>query len=466
MTSPTHRDPLEYLNLESLSRLSAGLQQLIRSRLWLKVLLGMVLGVGLGLLLAPSTGLVRREVSQPLVAWFAMPGRLFLALIQMIVTPLVFASVVRGLTASESLEQLKRDGTRAIVFFGTTTAAATALGIGVAYAVRPGAFIDPEKLTQPGQVPTGTEAAQLPKLSELPDAIFNVIPDNPLASMVGGEMLQVILFAAIVGVALLAMPGQRSLPLYELLGSLQEVCMTVVGWAMKLAPLAVFGLMARLTATVGLETLAGMGVYVATVMLGLSVLAVLYLGLVSALGKRSPWRFLKATREVLLLAFSTSSSAAVMPVSIETAQRSLGVRESTARFVVPLGATINMTGTALYQGVAAVFLAQAFGVRLGPTELVLIVVTAVAASIGSPATPGVGIVILAMVLKSAGIPAVGAVLLIGVDRILDMTRTAVNVLGDLVACVVLDREVTKKPVRVDPQPKEGGQSWQTLQRTS
>jgi len=200
-------------------------------------------------------------------------------------------------------------------------------------------------------------------------------------------------------------------------------------------------LVAQLTSKVGLSALAAMGVYVATVLLGLAMLVVLYMLLMFAFTAERPWRFLRAVREVLLLAFSTSSSAAVMPLSIRTAEEKLGVRPSVSQFIIPLGATINMNGTALYQGVAAIFIAQVFGVDVGVSAMLLIVVTAVGASIGSPATPGVGIVVLAMVLEAAGIPTAGIALIMGVDRILDMSRTAVNVCGDLVACRLMDRWV-------------------------
>ena len=187
-----------------------------------------------------------------------------------------------------------------------------------------------------------------------------------------------------------------------------------------------------------------MGIYVGTVLLGLLILMCLYLLIVWFISRRSPWQFLSAVRDVQLLAFSTSSSAAVMPVSIKTAEEKLGVRSSISQFLIPLGATINMDGTALYQGVATIFLAQVFGVDLGVSGLLLVIVTAVGASIGSPGTPGVGIVILATVLDSVGIPLSGIALIIGVDRILDMSRTAVNVTGDLTACTVMDRWVGGK----------------------
>ena len=239
----------------------------------------------------------------------------------------------------------------------------------------------------------------------------------------------------------MALTPTQSRPLLELMGSIQQVCMTVVKWAMRLAPLAVFGLMARLTSQLGVSALLGMAQYVLVVLVGLLLMFVVYLLLVRLMAGRSPLAFLRQTRELLLLAFSTSSSAAVMPMTIKTAQEDLGVAKSTAQFVVPLGATINMTGTALYQSVAAVFLAQMYGIEVSMAGLAFIVGMAVGASIGSPATPGVGIVILASTVAAIGVPKEGVALILGVDRILDMSRTAVNVAGDVVASVVIDRRL-------------------------
>jgi Na+/H+-dicarboxylate symporter len=221
--------------------------------------------------------------------------------------------------------------------------------------------------------------------------------------------------------------------------------MTVVRFAMRLAPIAVFGLMAQLTSKIGLGALLGLAVYVGTVLAGLLIMMLLYLSLVWIIAQISPKTFLSSVRETLLLAFSTSSSAAVMPLSIKTAEEAPHVRPSISQLVIPLGATINMNGTALYQGVAAIFLAQVFGVDISLGGMVLIVVLAVGASIGSPATPGVGIIILATILASVGIPPAGIALIMGVDRILDMSRTAVNVCGDLVTSVLLHRWVKESP---------------------
>ena len=217
--------------------------------------------------------------------------------------------------------------------------------------------------------------------------------------------------------------------------------MTIVKGAMLLAPVAVFGLMAQLISRIGLEALLGMAIYVMTVLFGLFIIFIGFMVIIFLLTRYNALVFIKNSRELLLLAFSTSSSAAVMPLTIKTAEDKLNVRPSIAEFVIPIGATINMNGTALYQGVATIFLAQVYGIELSASALMLLVVVAVGASIGSPATPGVGIVILAMVLGTVGIPASGIALLLGVDRILDMCRTAVNVAGDLVACLLMDKWV-------------------------
>lgn len=433
------QDPISQLDLEPLRRLSSSLEQLIATHLWAKVLVGMVLGIATGLLLGPEAGLISPALAAQWVHWLSLPGTLFLALVQMVVVPLVFASIVRGLAAGESVSQLKKLGMRAGGYFLVTSTVAIGLGLALGMVVQPGRFaaVDaPQSLGGGGQAVSG---AALPGLSGIPDAIVGLLPANPLASMVSGEMLQIILFAAIIGAALVALPQEKSAPLFDLLGSLQEVCMMVVRWAMRFSPIAVFGLIARLVSQLGFEVLLGMVGYVLTVLVGLLTLLGLYVLAVWLLGRVAPREFLSKIRELQLLAFSTSSSAAVMPLSLQTAEQRLRVRPSTAGFLIPLGATINMDGTALYQGVATVFLAQVYGVELPPSALAMVVVTAVAASIGSPATPGVGVIVLSTVLQSAGIPSAGLALLIGVDRILDMCRTAVNVSGDITAAVILDR---------------------------
>lgn len=427
-----------------LKRLSNRLDRLVEGRLWMKVLIGLGAGVVLGLLMGPELNLVPPAMVTLITAWLALPGQLFLALIQMIVVPLVIASVVRGLAANRDPRALKQIGMIALGFILLTTVIGTTTGIGLGQLIKPGLYINSELLSEtviandvpPNHVPT--EQRPLSAV-DMPDMLVSLFPKNPMASMVSGEMLQVVLFAAILGFALISIPPKQAQPLFDLLGALQEVSMRVVAWAMYLAPFAVFGLLTRLVANLGLEVLAGMLLYVITVICGLLVLALFYLLVIKLIGQREIKSFIAEVRELLLLAFSTSSSAAVMPLSLQVVENSFAVRAGIARFLIPLGATINMTGTALYQGVATVFLAQVFQVDLTLTNYVFVVTMAVAASIGSPATPGAGIVILSMVLEGVGIPAAGVALLLGVDRILDMCRTTINVLGDVVMCCVTDR---------------------------
>lgn len=437
--------------------LSNHLTRLVKGRLWLKVLIGMILGITTGMLIGPTTGWLPTETATTVGNWLALPGQLFLTLIQMIVMPLIFASVVRGLTSSESFEQLRKMGIGVVIYFILTTILAIIIGLSVSMLINPGSFVDASSLKASIQSTTPAMTitqGSIPTFSDLPLKLVTILPTNPLTSMVEGQMLQVVLFAMVMGVALVMMNKAQSKPLLDLMASLQEVCMTVVSWAMRLAPFAVFGLMAQLTTKIGLNAILGMGVYVGTVLLGLVVLLLFYLLLIYLIARESPFHFMRNIRDVMLLAFSTSSSAAVMPLSIKTVEEKLNVHPSVSQFVIPLGATINMNGTALYQGVATIFLAQIFGVDLGTSALLLVIVTATGASIGSPGTPGVGIVILSMVLETAGIPAAGIVLIMGVDRILDMARTAVNVCGDLVAAKLMNRWMIKAEILdvVAPEP--------------
>jgi Na+/H+-dicarboxylate symporter len=432
---PVHR----YLPLR---QLTTYLSSLVEGRLWLKVLIGMALGLATGFVLGPTLGWVDPERGSLIGNWLALPGMLFLAAVQMIVVPLVFASIVLGLASSDNVDQLRRLGIAAVSYFIVTTAVAVTIGLSIANVVRPGRLLGPGL---PADIPDDLTAPVTAfSFGDLPQMLVGLLPGNPLGSMVQGEMLQIVIVGMITGVALVALRREDSKPLLDLLSAVQQVCMMVVKWAMLLAPLAVFGLMARLISQTGLEALLSMGLYVLTVVGGLVILFLLYLGLLWGFAGEAPGKFMRATRELLLLAFSTSSSAAVMPLSIRTAEESLGVRPSVAQFVIPLGATINMNGTALYQGVAAMFLAQVYGIEISTAGMALITAMAVGASIGSPATPGVGIVILAMVLSTVGIPAEGIALLMGVDRILDMCRTSVNVAGDVVASKLLNRWVSDR----------------------
>lgn len=423
------------------------LDRLVRTRLWVKIVVGMVLGIVVGMLLSPEGGrLVSAETAGIVAAWFALPGQIFLALIQMVVLPLVVASIILGVASSGNLAELRTVGSRIGIYFIATTAVATAIGIALALWVEPGAYLDREMVRQ-ALGPDGSSSAAPAvigdagiELSNLPDRIVALIPADPVRAALDRSMIHLVVFAILVGIALISIPSNRARPLLDLSGSLQEVSLKVVSWAMLLAPFAVFGLLAQISIQIGPGAILGLSVYVGTVLGGLLILGVLYLGIAWAAGV-PPWTFLGKVREVQLLAFSTSSSAAVMPLSMKTVEEKLGVPSSIAQFVIPVGATVNMAGTALYQVVAAVFLTQVFAVPLGMADLILLSVTTIGASIGSPSSPGAGIVILATILQGMGVPPGGVALIFGVDRILDMSRTALNVTGDLVGCVVLKRLV-------------------------
>lgn len=434
--------PLEAIKPRPLIELVEHLQGLIKGRLWLKIVIGMFLGISVGLLLGPSAGLVTKSTAYVIGNWLAFPGRLFLILIQMIVIPLILASVIIGIGTSEDIRKLKKLGLRAGAYYIITTLVAITIGILLALTIQPGKYIDSELVQEtiknPNPIEVENKASNI-DLSDIPESIISIFPENPLSAMVSNQMLQIVIFAIIFGVALVSIEKSHSRPLIQILRSLQEVCMTIVKWAMRLAPIAVFGLLAQITSRIGIDVIVGLGIYVGSVILGLLLLLCFYLIIVLVISKRSPWDFMNRIREVQLLAFSTSSSAAVMPLTLNVADEKLNINPSIARFLIPLGATVNMDGTALYQGVATIFLSQVFGIDLGLNALILIIITAVGASIGTPSTPGVGIIVLATILNSAGIPVGGIALIIGVDRILDMCRTSINVTSDLTACIVIDK---------------------------
>ncbi|WJG07618.1 dicarboxylate/amino acid:cation symporter [Aliiglaciecola sp. LCG003] len=457
---------MNYRFASPLKNLADQFEKLISGRLWLKVMIALLLGVILGIILGPDIGLFSADNVKTITAWLALPGQVFLAIIQMIVVPLVVASIVRGLTANDNLASIKKNGLIALIFIVISTAVAAAVGIILALNIQPGQFVDATSLVDSSSAQlSGTVAQGFPAISEFPNKVSALIPKNPLASMASGEMLQVILFAAVLGAAMLSIPAKQSKPLFDLFGALQDVSLRIVSWAMLLAPLAVFGLITRLVASLGIDVLAGMAVYVMTVLLGLLTIAVLYFIVAKITLTQSFLVFFGNIRELLLLAFSTSSSAAVMPITLQVVEDKLHIKPEISRLLVPLGATINMTGTAMYQGVATVFLAQVFSVDLSLSSYIFVVTMAVAASIGSPATPGAGIIILSMVLEGVGIPAAGIALILGVDRILDMCRTSVNVLGDVVACTTVQyftrnsqetpSENTSPLVKVDSSEPEG-----------
>lgn len=394
------------LNFLDPRALVSHLNSLVQKRIWLKILIALFLGVVVGATIKEYQDSFSPLLLNSVINWVGFPGKLFLALIQMIVIPLVFVSVVRGIAASKSIEQLRKLGLRVGIYFILTTAISITIGFSVSSLIKPGHEIHLQKGDTQISSPKPTESSAVP-IDVIPNKLVNLLPQNPLVAMTEGKMLQIVLFAMIVGFAILSIPSSQSEILLNLLASIQEICMAVVKWAMYLAPVAVFGLLAEATAMAGVEALMGMTGYVSSVILGLIGVLLFYLLLVSFIGKQNPIKFLKKIREVQLLAFSTSSSAAVMPLTMETAEKELGVHPTVSRFIIPLGTTINMDGTALYQGVATIFLAHTAGINLDTGSMLLVVITAIGASIGSPGTPGVGIVILAGLLTNLGVPSSG-----------------------------------------------------------
>ncbi len=412
----------------------------ITSRLWAQVIIGMLLGFGLGLALSENAGLVPPEMAEAIGIWLALPGQIFLALIAMVLIPLIFSSIVGGLAGTGSGAELRSVGLRLAGFILATTSFAAVIGVILAQWLKPGIGLAGFSVPAPDTaLPLAEDAAGELPLEEaqrtLPDMIVNILPANPTASIVQGDMLAIVVLAVLIGISVTQVQPARAAPFLALMESLLSISMNIVKWAMFLAPVAVFGLMAQLVMRMGLETMLGISGYVGTVLLGLAVLLVLYLLIALIFARLTPLRFFTAAGSNLLLAFSTSSSSAVMPVTIQTA-RQLGVPENVANLVIPLGATMNMAGTALYQAVAILFLAQLAGVELTTAQIGVVVGTLVASSIGAPGTPGVSIAILVSVATSMGIPIEGMVIILGVDRLLDMCRTVVNVTGDLVAAML------------------------------
>ncbi len=343
--------------LPKFEKTSKYVRGLIRDQLWLKVLVGLFMGLVAGAVLGPDLNLMARESALTISSWLAFPGYLFLSVIKMIVIPLVLASVVRGIADTQNVDAVQSMGLKVVFYFLFTTSVAVAIGAGIANVINPGHYIDPglvKEIMSTAAAPDGV-VESFASGANLPQQIVSVIPTNPFASLVGGDMLQIVIFAAVLGAALLMMPRDKARPLLEFAASIQEACMVIVGWVMRLAPYAVFGLIADVASKTGVEALSGVAIYMGTVVLGLVAVFVFYMVLLALFSQHSPWWFVARAKNAQLLAFSTSSSAATMPVTLKIAEEELGIRPLIARFIVPLGTTINMDGTALYQTIATIF---------------------------------------------------------------------------------------------------------------
>ncbi|KXY28527.1 sodium:dicarboxylate symporter [Bacillus cereus] len=384
----------------------------------------------LGLVVGLTLNLAAPSIFEPLNQYAFNPlGQLFIRLIKMLVVPVVFISIVLGAAGLGDPKQLGRIGLKSISFFLVTTAVAISIAVTFALIIKPGAG---------GNFKTdGLKYEGAKTETSFVDTLLNIVPDNPAKAMADGNMLQIIAFAALIGLGL-AVLGKRVQGVHSLLEQGNELMMYLVNLVMKLAPIGTFGLLASSVGKMGLAGVAAMFKYMIVVMLVLIIHGVfVYGGLLKVLAKESIIRFFKHFGPVMAIGFSTSSSNASLPFAMKTAQEKLGVPKAISSFVQPLGATINMDGTAIMQGVATVFIAQVYGVELTLPQLAMVVLTAVLASIGTAGVPGVGLVMLTMVLNQVNLPVEGIALIIGIDRILDMSRTAVNISGDAICAMIV-----------------------------
>jgi Na+/H+-dicarboxylate symporter len=381
------------------------------------------------------------SLGDTIITWISPVGDLFMRLITMVIVPLVFASLLVGVAGLGDVRKLGRLGGKTLALYLTTTAFAVSIGLMVAHIVRPGDRIDPDEqaaLVAQFELDAGDKVEAAANAPSMVENILNIIPKNPVESLGTGNMLQVIFFALIFGIALTMLKPERSRQIVDFFDTVQHAMIMIIHMVMAVAPYGVAALLAEVVGQSGVSLLLSLVIYALVVLLGLALhLGLVYGGLVTLVAKMPMIRFLKAARPAQMIGFSTSSSSAALPVTMECAEENLGVSNSVSSFVIPLGSTVNMDGTALYQGVAAIFIAQVFQVDLSFGDQLGIVLAATAASIGAAGVPGAGMITLAMVLTAAGIPPVGVALILGVDRILDMFRTAVNVTGDLAVTAVM-----------------------------
>lgn len=392
-----------------------------------KILLGLFLGFIFGLLLKGLPGGFLKDTVL-LNGIIKVLGNGFTTAIKMMVVPLVFVSLVCGTSSMGDVKKLGRIGGKTMVFYLGTTAIAIVISLVLGNLLKPGIGLDMSSMVT-GDVAIGESKS-------LVDIILSIIPANPIASLANGEMLQVIFFSMLIGIAM-SVVGEKAEPVRVIFESANEICMKMVNIIMLFAPYGVFALVTNTFATVGTDAIMALLKYVMVVLLGLLIhVSVVYSGLFKVFTKQKIAPFIKKFTRVAAITFSTASSNASVPASLEIMEE-LGVGKSTRSFTIPMGATINMDGTAIMQGVAALFIAQIYGIQLGLNDMMTIVLTATLASIGTAGVPGVGMIMLSMVLQSVGLPLEGIGLIMGVERIIDMFRTTVNVMGDNVCTLVI-----------------------------
>ena len=412
----------------------------LSTKIFVALIVGALLGVGIHYFM--PAGFVRDTII--IEGVFYVVGQGFIRLMQMLVVPLVFCSLICGSMAIGDTKTLGKVGIKTVIFYLFTTTVAVVTAISVAYIINPRIGLDMDAVKTSEVTATTAETS-------LVDTLLNIIPKNPVASMASGDMLPIIVFALFVGI-MLAKLGSRASTVANFFSEFNDVMMEMTMAIMKIAPIGVFCLIARTFANLGFSAFKPMIKYMGSVTIALFIQCfIIYQVLLFVFTRLNPMKFIKKFAPVMGFAFSTATSNATIPMSIDTLYKKMGVSKQISSFTIPLGATVNMDGTSIMQGVAVVFIAQAYGIDLTPANLATVVVTATLASIGTAGVPSVGLVTLSMVLTSVGLPVEGIALIMGIDRILDMMRTAVNITGDAVCTTliadqekVLDREVFNK----------------------
>jgi Na+/H+-dicarboxylate symporter len=393
-----------------------------------KILLGLLLGLITGIILnILGESYFRDEIL--VKGLFTLVGGVFVNAIKMLVVPLVFVSIVNGSASMSDIKKLGRVGTKTLVFYLTTTAVAITIAILLSLVVQPGIGLDMSSLAK--SEPTINKAKPFVQI------LIDMVPTNPVAALATGEMLQIIVYALLVGIGLAAIRPKvpAVITFFE---QFNDLNMKIVDLVMLLAPYGVFCLIAKTFTGLGFSAMLPLLKYMLCVLFGLLLHAVItYGGMLALFTKLNPVVFLKKFWPTMGVAFSTSSSNATLPVTLETVEKELGVSKSIASFTIPLGATINMDGTAIMQGAATIFISQLYGIPLSLSAILTVIFAATLASIGTAGVPGVGLVMLSMVLASVGLPVEGIAIIIGIDRILDMCRTVINITGDAVCTLIV-----------------------------
>lgn len=393
-----------------------------------QILVALILSVCAGLVIGPE--------SLPFVnKWIAPIGTIFINFIKMMIVPVVTCSLIVGVTSlGGDSKKLGRISAKTICLYLITTAVAIVLGFAVAGIIQPGVGLDIA-----GKV--------APKVKEAPtfmQVLVNMVPTNPVDAMAKGQILPVIIFALLVGIGITQLDEKRSRFLMDLYDAGAEVCYKIIAMVMKFAPLGVFALLLPVVCKNGPKVLLPLLSVILAVAIGCTLQCILvYSALASTMGGVNPVKFFRGMSEAMMLAFTTCSSAAALPVNMKNCQEKLGLSREVTSFVLPLGCTINMDGTALYMGVCSLFVANAFGVNLTTSDMIMIVFTGTLASIGTAGVPGAGLIMLAMVLQAVQLPMEGLALVAGIDRVLDMFRTCVNITGDGAVCCVVDKTERK-----------------------